>query len=500
MELEMLYDDVAWEQSDDISETWLLQFLDIDVKRPIAMFIWKHNSGDDPVFAILRKGSFNITLQMKYTHNAINIRFSQPGAILFPEEKTQNEVAVMRYLSDQTQIPVPFVLRSGTRVESPLNLSPFIMMSHIEHTTTMYDALNTPGCPSEKRGSLDPNINENQLKLLYTELAKVVLQLYRTEFSKIGSLNQVDDFSWEINSRPVSMNMNELVRLGTLPRSKLPSLGTTSNTTSSYIEALGQLNIQHLLHQRNDAIKSADDCRRKFVARQLFLKLAREKKLSLSSHESGPFKLWCDDFRPGNILLNHRIHIAGVVDWEFAYAAPVEFSQAPPWWLLIERPEKWSEGIEDWTRVFDHRLKTFLAAMKACEDTDPQLPEQMQQSWDSGDFWVIYALLNSFAFDTIYWLKIDRRFFGPTGKGEPGEAWKERLILLNDDQRAEMEELVTRKLEEMETRVLAWDPDEYTEGFRQEFKRRREAQEKEGGEPHQETVEESHEEARSLQE
>lgn len=182
MEPQMPYDDVAWEQSDDISDNWLLQFLDIDVKRSIAKFILKHDSGDDPEFTILRKGSFNITLQMKYIYSATNIRFSQPGAILFPEEKVTNEVAVMRYISDQTQIPVPFVLHSGTRQESPLNLNPFIIISHIEHTTTMYNALNTPGCLNKERGVLNPNINEDQLGMLYTQLAKILLQLSEPEF------------------------------------------------------------------------------------------------------------------------------------------------------------------------------------------------------------------------------------------------------------------------------------------------------------------------------
>ncbi|RJE21901.1 Phosphotransferase enzyme family [Aspergillus sclerotialis] len=342
----------------------------------------------------------------------------------------------------------------------------------------MYDALNTPGCPNEKRGILDPNIDEDQLGKLYTELAKTLLQLSKPGFPKIGPPSQVDDFSWEVTSRPLSMNMNELVRLGTLPRSKLPPLDTTFETASSYIEALAQLNIQHLLHQRNDAVQSADDCRRKFVARQLFYKLARDKQLSLPCHENGPFKLWCDDFRPANVPLNEDIHIAGVVDWEFTYAAPVEFSYAPPWWLLIEKPEYWSEGIEDWTRVFDNRLKTFLTAMRHCEDTlvqDGQCrhSDQMQRSWESGDFWVIYAILHSFVFDAIYWQKIDRRFFGPTETDDPCEAWRKRLDLLDEAQKSEMERLVTRKLEEMEDRVLAWYPDEYTEEFRQGLKRRR---------------------------
>ncbi|KAJ5239574.1 hypothetical protein N7468_004193 [Penicillium chermesinum] len=476
MDPQMCYDDVAWEQSDDVSDNWLLQFLDIDVKRPIAKFILKHDSGDDPEFTILRKGSFNITLQMKYTYSATNIRFSQPGAILFPEEKVQNEVAVMRYISDQTSIPVPFVLHSGTREESPPQSEPFY-----------YDE--PYGTYNNHRGILDPNIEEDQLELLYTQLAKILLQLAQPEFPKIGSLGQIDDFSWEVTRRPLSMNMNELVRLGTLPRSKLPPLDATFKTASSYIEALAQLNIQHLLHQRNDAVQSADDCRRKFVARQLFYTLARDKKLFLPSFENGPFKLWCDDFRPANVLLNEDMHIAGVVDWEFTYAAPVEFSYAPPWWLLIEKPEYWSEGIEDWARVFDRRLKTFLTAMRHCEDIGAQysqyrLSDQMQRSWESGDFWVVYAILHSFAFDAIYWQKIDQRFFGPTETDDPSEAWKERLDLLDENQKVEMERLVTRKLKEMEDRVLAWDPDEYTESFRQRLMRRREEKVNEAKESH----------------
>lgn len=35
------------------------------------------------------------------------------------------------------------------------------MMIHIKYTTTMYDALNMPGCPSEERGVLNPNIEED---------------------------------------------------------------------------------------------------------------------------------------------------------------------------------------------------------------------------------------------------------------------------------------------------------------------------------------------------
>ncbi|GAD99681.1 conserved hypothetical protein [Paecilomyces variotii No. 5] len=467
-------DDVAWEQAEKTSDKWLLQFLKRDIKVPIAEFVLKHNRGDATEFAILKKGSYNISLRMKYQNSATVIRFSQPGAVFFPEEKVANEVAVMRFLADQTSIPIPFILHSGTRQESPLELSPFIMMDYIPHETKMNDALITPGCPPEERGILDPNIDEDRLEMLYGQLAGILLQLSIPSLPRIGSMGQVDDFTWEVSRRPLSMNMNELVRLGDFPRSKLPH--TTFNTTSSYLENLADLNMEHLVYQRNDAIETADDCRRKFVARYLFRQLARDKKLSDPSLEKGPFRMWCDDLRPANILLDEHMQIVGVVDWEFTYAAPAEFSYAPPWWLLVERPELWPKGIGDWTKIFDNRLKTFLKAMKDREDIAIQqgllreqsrLSGRMQKSWESGDFWIMYAVLHSFAFDVIYWQIIDSRFFGPTERSE--EAWKERLDLLDKDEKDEMEQLVARKLKEKEVRILAWDPDEYTAEFHRQL-------------------------------
>lgn len=83
--------------------------------------------------------------------------------------------------------------------------------------------------------------------MLYGQLAGILLQLSRASIPRIESLSQNDDFTWEVTRRPLSMNMNDLVRVGGFPRSKLP------DTASSYLEALAYLNIEHLVHQRNDA-------------------------------------------------------------------------------------------------------------------------------------------------------------------------------------------------------------------------------------------------------
>lgn len=84
--------------------------------------------------------------------------------------------------------------------------------------------------------------------------------------------------------------MNELVQLGNLPPHLHPQ--TTFKTASTYFPALAEMHITHLTFQHNNAIESAKDCRRKYITRCLFRKLA--------------IKPFCDDFRPANALTNSR--------------------------------------------------------------------------------------------------------------------------------------------------------------------------------------------------
>lgn len=134
---------------------------------------------------------------------------------------------------------------------------------------------------------------------------------------------------WEVLHRPLSYSMNEIVQLGTLPRSNLPT--TVHDTGSSYFEALAELHISHLVGQRNEADIEidiladvdiddlADDYRSRFVARFLFRKLVRDddQRKRWIFHDNGPFPIWCDYFRPENVLVDEGESVVGVVDWEF---------------------------------------------------------------------------------------------------------------------------------------------------------------------------------------
>ncbi|KKK18368.1 hypothetical protein ARAM_001846 [Aspergillus rambellii] len=202
---------------------------------------------------------------------------------LFANENTL-EVAAIRYLQDHTSIPVPFILHWGP-----------------EHAWDF--AL-------KDRPRLDPNIDIRRLEMLYGQLADILLQLNQTCLPKIGSLDQVDDddINYEIKHRPL----------------------------------LAELHMEHLTHQRNDAIDSKKDFQRKYVWHGIcFADLPAEHRLtsSKSQHDSagaggggggGPFK------------------ICGI------------FLRANRGGLLLEQPEYWPEGIEDWTRAYEHRLETFF--------------------------------------------------------------------------------------------------------------------------------------------
>ncbi|KAG4432705.1 hypothetical protein IFR05_011805 [Cadophora sp. M221] len=228
-------------------------------------------------------------------------------------------------------------------------------------------------------------------------------------------------------------------------------------------------------------ISSEDDCRNKYVARQLFRRLAKQGRLSKFGFVeddwsaqsksqyvpttmrvpdgSGNFRLWSDDFRPSNVMVDDDDQILGAIDWEFAYVGPTQFVLDSPWWLLLDVPEMWDNGIDDWASQYERRLKTWISAMEEVEqDLGPEfllLSAYMKESWESGRFWLNYAARKSWAFHTIYWKYLDERFFGKRTEISTTEAlWRFRVHLLSGEEQAAIEPLVQTKVEESKQRIL----------------------------------------------
>lgn len=450
----MDYDDALLDQSDQVFEPWKNKIFEHETLREIGKFIDKHRGGlPDELFSP-KRGAFNLTFKMRFKDGgSAVIRFPCPGASMFPEEKVQREVAVIQFLEFYTSLRIPHVLHYGDEEESPCGLGPFIIMEHISNEGDFVDSLNIPGRSSQERPILDPYISQELLECVYGYMADIMLQVSRHSFTEIGCItkaNEDDEFddTWIVKHRPLTFNMNELVQLGGVTPEQLPR--EPFMTASSYYQALAEMHMIHLSSQCNDAIESAEDCRQKYIARCLFRKITREYQLC--EDEDGPFKLFCDDLRPGNVLAGVNHQMTGVIDWEFTYAAPTAFAYSPPFWLLLELPEFWDDGLDDWTQKYETVLPTFLKVLKEKEQAaidrgtlkkSDRLSGHMLESWKTGDFWVNYAARKSLAFDMVYWAKIDKRFFGD------GDL-EDRVKLLMPEEREEMEGFVRMKMQAKE--------------------------------------------------
>jgi hypothetical protein len=134
--------------------------------------------------------------------------------------------------------------------------------------------------------------------------------------------------------------------------------------------------------------------------------------------------------------------------------APTQFVLGAPWWLLLDTSEMWDAGIGDWVENHALRLETWVSAMKEAEESagsksksmEFPLSADMKESWETGRFWLTYAVRKSWAFDTVFWKCLDERFFGwREDVLEKNELWKTRVHLLREGARDAMGPLQNRK-------------------------------------------------------
>ncbi|KAK3368664.1 hypothetical protein B0H63DRAFT_488901 [Podospora didyma] len=506
------------------------------------------------------RGTFNILYCLRVRdHGAqhrhsfykdVILRMPCLGVVHFPDEKILAEATTMQLVRAHCpDIPIPQVYLTGLSDENPTGLGPFILMDHVEHIHTLsvaicdVEKLGEPDDPRDQSVCLDTNVPDEVLTVAWDQVAAHLLQLYTNmEFPCIGcvlpsNLNRSASSSRNSQDlplplrfgRPITTNMNTLVDLAGVPAAVLPPPDATYQTSDDWYVALADMHMAHLVFQHNDLVVSRDDCRNKYVARQVFRRLATEGKLSTfgfaddtwsaqaqtarrnrgPTHQQprplarppykyGPFHLWCDGLHAGNFLADRQLRINGVIDWEFAYAGPTQFSLDPPWWLLLEPPESWPSDIWEWSSLYEDRLRGWLRSMERAErnaeaaaaaatlrsggggeiddaraviimaermgsrrglnDSDHhgeppiRLSRYMRESWETGRFWLNYAARNSWAFDYIYWHFLDEKFFGKRPIDGDGDVedhwWRSRIELLGRDHFDVMNHLADVKMDE----------------------------------------------------
>ncbi|KAF5616931.1 phosphotransferase family [Fusarium sp. NRRL 25303] len=256
------------------------------------------------------------------------------------------EVATAACIKQHTQVPIPKILHYGTDEE----IGPYMIIEDLGTRRGVSHALEAPRDDPNDAPILNPKISQTQLKDLYEKMAECVLQLAQLTFPCIGSLAKSRPGTYEVLGRPLSLNMNNMFQLSNVPSSVFSAEGTTYSTADEWYTVLAEMQMSTLVFQHNDKISSENDCRTKYIARKLFHRLAMQNRLTKfgfsddywstssgqsnaslpSPDNSGSSRLWSDDFRPVNVLINDDNDVVGAIDWEFTYVGPSQFALDPP--------------------------------------------------------------------------------------------------------------------------------------------------------------------------
>ncbi|EAQ91085.1 hypothetical protein CHGG_03020 [Chaetomium globosum CBS 148.51] len=472
------YNMIAEADSDDECRLWVRKL--INARDDVVAFVDSRLDGQGTgKYLGFFKGSFNFSFHIGFGEGkpSVLIRVAKPGHTFtaWRDEKVKNEVRVIEYLREHTTIPLPRVRCWGLTDERPAQLGPFIIMDFIEGVR-LSTFLKEPSEDDQADPILNPAIEEATLETIYDQLADYILQISQLEFSSIGAISKdVSSGTWSVTGRPLTFNMNELATNTGYPADQFPNAPLIH--ASDYFHALADHHLLHLRTQRNlSPSNGAADVQRRFIARHHFRQLIPKYCTTTTGSSVGPFTLFRDDLQPANMLLNPTtLRITALLDFEFAYSAPAHFTHDPPWWLLLRGPDLWLDkhgGLDQFLERYVPRMGQFLRALEQVERKGEvegeggvgedgfvvatamgvrggcgrRLSARMRESWETGRFWFDYAARTSLDIDDVYWAALHD--YGADGDGFEG---------LDAATRAEMEELVTLKMEQRRAYNEAYD-------------------------------------------
>ncbi|KAK4114335.1 hypothetical protein N656DRAFT_835974 [Canariomyces notabilis] len=414
-----LYDEIAEADADEEHRAWIRKL--IDARTEIVEFVDTRMNGEGAAaYKGFFKGGFNLSFHIDLGdgRTSVLIRFAMPGETVTPwrDEKVANE---------------------------PRQLGPFIIMDFVEGTRLLR-FLRQPFDDESEPVILNKDVDEATLDTIYEQIADYMLQMSRLSFSRIGAISRdtLEPGTWAVTGRPLTLHMNVL---GTATGYPVDQFHTTPlDSARTYFELVARQHLLHLETQQNLA-KDAADVQRRFVARHRFQQLI--PKYCAAIDDAGPFRIFCDDMQPANMLIDpNTLRITLVLDFESTNSMPAQFAYDPPWWLLLRNPGIWidEEGIDSFLARYVPRLEQFLQVLERVEEKSAvspangeRLSARMRESWKSGRFWFNYASRQCLDIDAIYWAALH----------DPADG--DGLSLLEPGTREELAPLVEKKMEQL---------------------------------------------------
>ncbi|KAF1850841.1 uncharacterized protein K460DRAFT_350846 [Cucurbitaria berberidis CBS 394.84] len=439
--LKSYFDEIAETNGDNECRAWLNRLF--DNKAEIADCVSHLLERGPGTYVGFLKGSFNFSFRIRFREGFPDalIRFPKPGhtATALRDEKVENEVRTMDYLRQHTTIPLPAVHEWGTTATATtktaaknlLRFGPFIIMDYVEGTllSTILKQ------PDQEDMILNPNFDKTILDKIYRQIADYMLQFSQLRFTRIGAISKDDHANWYIR-RPLTYNMNELATVAFYPGDRFPT--APMDSASDYFSLVANEHLNHLWTQRNLA-DNQEIAQKRFIARHQFAQLIPKYCI----HDTGPFIPFCDDLRPGNMLVNpETLQITVVFDFEFTNSMPAQFAYDPPWWLLLSGLETWLDrcALQEFLALYEPRMEQFLRTLEHVEaeslirqPSAPPLSARMRDSWRTRRFWFNYAARKSFEVDSIYWATLH----------------DDSATVLDAQACAEMESLTQRKMDQL---------------------------------------------------
>lgn len=362
-----------------IADSWAATFMlylhgeGAHLRQSVIDLVCKYRPGKNPRLGDPWKfGSYNYNVEIIFDDGAVLFRFPIPGLAVYPDGKVKAEVATIRYVADHTTIPVPRIYHWGTAADNPTRLHvPFIIMENIPHAITIGKALDDPNFNI-------PSVPESEKRAyLYQQMADISSQLYSLTSDRIGSLDMLDNGEYAVKSGPLPHGLVNHVVNCSVPVSVLAPRDRTYSSSTDYLADAVDMQVAEILFMNEKFFDSATDCRNKFVARHLMRKLLRERQQAEQTDQvCETFRLWGDDLRPDNVLLDESGVVVGVVDWEYTYFAPETYHLNPPWWLLRDIMDRESKEEEDSDEDSD-------AGSDAGSEADQGLPKLEDLSRDA---------------------------------------------------------------------------------------------------------------------
>ncbi|KAI6146761.1 hypothetical protein BKA82DRAFT_4155572 [Pisolithus tinctorius] len=298
------------------------------------------------------------------------VRVAAPA---FPKNKLESEVATLKYLASQTQIPVPQVY------------SEYMIMQKVSISA------------NTKWDTLSMNVKER----VVSQVAEYLKVMFELRFDRAGALYlssplEDDVYVGPIVSVPFYRAADGIVRV---PEAEPPLhtelsqyRGPFSNT-SDYLQSFLHAELHVLSHHRSSSsVLSLEEqeADQDVVASRLelgerILRKALELPGGAISTSTKPFSLHLDDFRLSNIMINEKSgDVTSLIDFEGATIAPLwECAVIPAW---IQDPEDQEGGYEggpaedreklreifckvmdsrEWSKLFRH-FRLWLSLQVSC--------------------------------------------------------------------------------------------------------------------------------------